>query len=95
MLSTAPTPCVIAFAISSPLVNVCVVAIYKILSLHKFIFYVLRGSVLNIPAEKKSVTVKNMSEKVIGYFFIIDHSFDFIYFDWRSEKREDVYVNVQ
>lgn len=49
---------------------------------------------MNIPAEKKSVTVKNISEKVIGYFFIIDHSFDFIYFDWRSEKRKDVYVNV-
>jgi hypothetical protein len=47
-----------------------------------------------MPAEKKSVTVKNMSEKVIGYFFIIDHSCDFIYFDWRSEKRKDVYVNV-
>jgi len=73
---------------------VCVVAIYKILSLHKFIFYFLREAVLNIPAEKKSVTVKNMSEKVIGYFFIIDHSCDFIYFDWRSEKRKDVYVNV-
>ncbi|GAB1758319.1 hypothetical protein PMEGAS70_03260 [Priestia megaterium] len=49
---------------------------------------------MNIPAEKKSVTVKNMSEKFIGYFFIIDYSFDFIYFDWRSEKRKDIYVNV-